>query len=260
MTTPTTSKKNVLWTSAAPKNIHLGPTDLHVWQANIEITSTQAQAIYPLLSPTEKDRAENFKFDTHRLKFIAARANLRKILSYYLLMRPESICFTENQYGKPMLDSTQHPSGIFFNLSHAHKIALYAISPVENIGIDIEFMDRKVDFDGIATRFFSKKESQHIQSITAIEKKTRDFFKIWTAKEAFIKAVGRGLSFPLKEFDISFKKGKVFLAHIDGDTYQARDWVLFPLEVPSDYQACVCIQSEMPELNTITFSDNNCDA
>ncbi|MDF3054718.1 MAG: phosphopantetheine-protein transferase [Gammaproteobacteria bacterium] len=238
-----------LWISSAPEKIKLHPRDVHVWYAHIAITEAQANAAYPILSDIEKDRAQRFKFGEHRLKFIAARSTLRKILSYYLPIQPASIGFIENQYGKPMLDSTQNKKGIFFNVSHSHDMAVYAISLEENIGVDIEFKEKSLNFDQIALRFFSAQESQYIQSLINMSEKASAFFKIWTGKEAFIKAIGQGLSFPLKEFQISLKGETAFLESIYGDIDRAKTWSLFQLNVPDNYQACGIVES-----NTVTLA------
>src|SRR5262245_13951575 len=137
-----TKKHSSLWNSSAPGEIKLCPSDLHIWHTCTNITKAQADAAYSMLSMTEQDRSKRFKFDHDRLRFIAVRSTLREILSYYLSIKPALISFTENGYGKPMLDGVKSDTNIFFNISHAHNRAIYAISKEENLGVDIEFTDR----------------------------------------------------------------------------------------------------------------------
>jgi 4'-phosphopantetheinyl transferase len=243
------------WSSTAPTQLCLSNSEIHIWRSNINISKSLANEMLPILSSDEKERANSFKFDEHRLKFIAARSTLRKILSCYLEIDPASIKFIENEYGKPKID--KNTKGIFFNISHAHNLAAYAISKEANIGIDIEFINAKVDFNGISTRFFSDKESLYIQSLPVAEKATA-FYKIWTAKEAFIKAIGQGLSFPLKEFEISLANNTVVLESIYGDPCKAKEWTLLTYRVPAEYESCIAIQSiTKPRLNSWEIAFNH---
>lgn len=247
------NQTSTLWTTTAPEKIILATNQLHVWQSDINITKIQAGRIYSILSKKEKARASRFKFEEHRLKFIAARATLRKILSHYLSIDPNAISFTENKYGKPGLKDEINKSSIFFNISHSHNMALFAISNEENIGIDIEAVNRKIDFDEISKRFFSDRENEHIQALP-ISQKSIDFYKIWTAKEAFIKAIGQGLSFPLKEFEISLNNNTISLASIYGDPNKASTWNLFKYDVPDEYESSIAIQAERPDITSWKIS------
>lgn len=218
-------------------------TELHVWQANIEISEHEADKNYTLLSDDEKQRADRFKFRKHALHFIAARSMLRKILSHYLHISPEKIVFAYSEQGKPAIAHPIPQKPIFFNLSHSHGIALYAIVSTPEIGIDIEYKDESLAFLQIAKRFFGENEAALLASFPNSQK-ADIFFKIWTAKEAFIKALGKGLAFPLTDFEVTIEDSDIRLKSILGDQNEAQKWRLFSLPFSPQYMATAAIKPQ----------------
>ncbi len=177
------------------------PNEVHVWKIYLKAPwSSENQEI---LSNDEKARARRFRFHTDGDRFIAARSSLRTVLARYLRTKPAELKFGVNPFGKPHLAPGQDQLGLRFNLSHSHEMALLAVARKRDVGVDIEFMRRDFATDDIAQRFFSRSEVNQLESI-ASELKTKAFFNCWTRKEAYIKARGEGLSFPLDQFDVSF--------------------------------------------------------
>lgn len=156
-----------------------------------------------ILANDERIRASRFRFHTDSDRFIAARSSLRTILARYLRTQPAELNFGHNDFGKPHLTGGQDRLGLRFNLSHSHDKALLAVARNRDLGVDIEF--RRDDFatDEVAQRFFSRSERNQLGRI-APEQRTEAFFNCWTRKEAYIKARGEGVSFPLDQFDVSF--------------------------------------------------------
>lgn len=224
----------------------LQTNSLHIWRIHLSADST----LYHTLSAAEKAHAHKYQLEEHQYRFIASRGTLRQILSHYLSLDPTAIHLTENEHGKPMLDPQQHSDQIFFSVSHSHDLALYAISATPNVGIDVEFMGKNINIDRVATRFFSPSESQYIHAITSPLQKTKAFLQTWTGKEAFVKAIGKGLLFPLNAFELSIQDHSMTLQHINGDSMAAKMWSLIPLEMPADYIACVAIEHPAP---TVTW-------
>lgn len=175
---------------------------VHIWQADLAHYTTKISEFWQLLSEREKQRAERFKFDEHRQNFIVSKAILRKILASYVQVSPAEIQFGENVQGKPYL---QYPAqrDIFFNTSHSHARAIYAIARHQEVGIDIEYMqNRHHDLLEIAERFFSPEENKDLQNLQKAEK-FQAFFRGWTRKEAVIKAMGFGMSYPCNQFSVN---------------------------------------------------------
>ena len=177
------------------------PNEVHVWR--IYLKSPGLCDNREILSTDERVRASHFRFHTDSDRFIAARSSLRTILARYLRTPPAGLTFGLNAFGKPYLTGGQDELGLRFNLSHSHDMALLAVARNRDVGVDIEF--RRADFatDEIAERFFSRSERNQLRAIAG-EQKTEAFFNCWTRKEAYIKARGEGLSFPLDQFDVAF--------------------------------------------------------
>ena len=152
---------------------------------------------HALLSPDERERAERFRFDRDRSRFIARRGILRALLAQRLGETPSALRFTSNRYGKPALAG----GGCDFNLSHSRGFALYAFSEIA-VGCDIEFHDPRFLADMIPERLFSAEEVRELRAFP-VAHQTAAFFDAWTRKEAYIKARGLGLALPLDSFEVS---------------------------------------------------------
>jgi 4'-phosphopantetheinyl transferase len=187
------------WRSG-PATPVIWPNEVHVWKINLKAPGLCDKR--EILRNDERIRASRFRFHTDSDRFIAARSSLRTILARYLRTQPAEVTFGLNPFGKPHLISGQDKLGLRFNLSHSHDLALLAVARNRDVGVDVEF--RRADFatDEVARRFFSRAERNQLGAI-APEQKTEAFFNCWTRKEAYIKARGEGLSFPLDQFDVS---------------------------------------------------------
>src|SRR5438034_4457070 len=184
------------------------------------VRSEAAGAAVALLSDAERERASRFLFDRDRDRFIVARACLRQLLAARLGTAPDSVDLVYGAHGKPALAPWYADTDLRFNVSHCDDLTLYAFSCGREIGIDVEAVRRIRDADDIAARFFSQRENR---AYRALERRDRPlgFFQCWTRKEAFIKALGDGLSYPLDRFDVSLTPGEpariLRLARAPGD-------------------------------------------
>jgi len=169
--------------------------------------SEAARAAVSLLSDAERQRASRLLFERDRDRFIVARARLRQLLAARLGTRPDSVELVYGAHGKPALAPWYADTDLRFNVSHCDDLTLYAFSCGREIGIDVEAVRPIRDADDIAARFFSQRENR---AYRALERRDRPlgFFQCWTRKEAFIKALGDGLSYPLDRFDVSLTPGE----------------------------------------------------
>ncbi|MBL7793514.1 MAG: 4'-phosphopantetheinyl transferase superfamily protein [Saprospiraceae bacterium] len=210
------------WHRALPGE--LAPSnEAHVWRFFLDITENQTQGLLDLLSADEVDRARRFRFETDQKRFISSRGLLRLILGSYLGQPPHALQFAYTAKGKPVLAAEFSSEALCFNLSHAGSFALYAVTRGRNVGIDIEHMRDQIDVDQIAGRFFSPGEIRSLEQVHGSNRKEL-FFQYWTRKEALIKAIGEGLSFPLEQLDVSSINGKAF--HTENSLWYIQD--LFP--------------------------------
>lgn len=160
-----------------------------------------------VLSADERERAARFHFLKDREHFIAARGLLRLLLSRYLDLPPQQLSFSYSPYGKPALAGERDCTSLRFNVSHSHGVALYAFTLEREVGVDVEYIRQDVVGESIAEHFFSAQEVTSLRALPA-GVQPQAFFNCWTRKEAFIKARGEGLSFPLDQFDVSLVPGE----------------------------------------------------
>lgn len=219
----------------------LGRDDVCIWFAELENPDAPLRRWIESLSGEERERAAAFHFDRDRKRFIAARAVLRSILGMCLGLEPRDLSFRYGPRGKPELAGGREGSGLRFNLSHSNGCALYAVSRGRDIGIDIEHVRPLDDMMSLALRTFSVKENAALLSLPE-EERRKGFYDCWTRKEAFIKSIGEGLSFPLHEFDVSLLPGEgprpIF---ISGYVDESR-WTLYSLEPDPAYAAAIVVE------------------
>ncbi len=226
--------------STAPDALTLRKSEIHVWCCSLSQSQYIINSLTETLSEDEVKRAGRFHFENGRLNFIVARGVMRMIIARYLQSDPKDIRFRYGRQGNPAL-AEEMDSTLCFNVSHSRNIVLYAFAYNSKIGVDIEHISSDRTFQGIAERFFSRGEVSAIYSLP--ENKQRDaFFKLWTCKEAYLKAIGTGLSFGLDKVEIDITSGTdVVLASINGDTDEAAAWTVQTLNVASGYAAALVV-------------------
>jgi 4'-phosphopantetheinyl transferase len=180
---------------------------IEVVVVRLDVAAGAVRAAAALLSEEERQRAGRFVQARERCRFTVARAELRRLLGTRLQARPEAIELAYGRRGKPALAGPLAESGLRFNVSHHDGIAAYAFAHRREIGIDVEAVRAIADADDIAVRAFSRRECA---SYFALEARDRPlaFFNCWTRKEAFVKALGEGLSHGLDGFDVSLAPGE----------------------------------------------------
>lgn len=174
-----------------PQNLILHNNDIHIWLINMEDYQQKIDSCKDILSQDEQEKTNKFASKLLKKSFIISRAFLRIILSKYLKTIPQEIYFTYNNKGKPQLD-TEALLSIKFNLSHKNNYVIYGFS-YHNIGIDLEKIDDKIKVEKIAQRFFCNDEFNYLKTLDS-KVKIEYFLKLWTKKEAYLKAIGKGLS------------------------------------------------------------------
>lgn len=163
--------------------------EVHVSTCHIDDDSDIAlMDAWDVLSSEEVARAKRFRFPRDCARYVRGRAFLRHSLGAATDQRPAELALTQKANGKPFLDETLH-----FNLSHSAGLAVLAISAFGPVGIDLEFIDRRIDIRGLARSCFTKEEEQSISALPVPEQAPR-FFTYWTAKEARMKLTGEGMA------------------------------------------------------------------
>lgn len=228
---------------------HLGPGEIHVWNANLNRKLPFVHSMFETLSANEKLRAAKFRFERDRNHFVVGRGFLRSVLAGYLGLSAGEIQFSYSRFGKPSLIlAAQHPP-LQFNLSHSNGMALLAVSSANEIGIDIEFVDQDFDWGRIADNYFSPRELSEMKALSEY-RQTEAFFTGWTRKEACIKALGMGLSYPLNQFEVSMESSDPRLVMLNDEFKQTRKWSLVSIPTEPGYLAAMAVEDGF---NTVRY-------
>jgi 4'-phosphopantetheinyl transferase len=257
----------------------LGDRQIHVWRAELNLPKAAIAELKSLLSFDEIARADRLKIPQRCDRFIAGRGILRQILGQYLNQPPGKLQFKYGDRGKPYVASNfehlsiEHLSikekapvrstqsanhlihlgqAIYFNLAHSHDLALYAFTRVHGIGIDLEKIRPMPNADRLAQRFFTTTEHKVMQSLTAADQQEA-FFKAWTRKEAYLKAVGVGIG-QLKQVELNIlPQLPAQVLSIAGDRQAAQRWHLADLAIDPGFAAALAIEATELEVQYFNF-------
>jgi 4'-phosphopantetheinyl transferase len=229
--------------SAKPKSSPLAASELHVWAVPLTGDASQFGA---LLSAAERDRLVRYRFADHQRRFQIGHGALRLILAGYLEADPASLDYRQGPRGKPYLVG----DGLSFNLSHSGKLALIGVSKQE-LGLDIEKVRHLESLTQIAQRHFSDAE---YKKLDALDGQARElaFYRCWTRKEAYIKALGEGLSMALDSFDVSLGSEPELLACHDGRENPA-DWSLLDVSPGPEFVGAIAMRAPTPTVRRFRF-------
>jgi 4'-phosphopantetheinyl transferase len=213
--------------------------EVHIWYTELTVPRNGADALLDLLSADERARTSRFQLSGPRSQFLMSRAFLRLALGRYLQVGPREIEFRTTAHGKPELAIN---SDIRFNLSHCVGAAILAITRDRQVGVDVERIREDVDVKALADRFFSRQESEWLRSLPASDR-IPSFFSCWTAKEAYIKARGEGLSLSLSSFGIMPRSDSSKLQlEVDNNPEESRRWSMWQLELGPGLHGALAVE------------------
>ena len=172
--------------AAVPRPLSKG--EIHVWR--LDLAGGCPADLERVVSDGDLIRAGRFAFDRDRNRFLRAKYGLRRLLSAYAGMAPRELAIALDGHGKPHLDPAL---GLGFNLSHSGDHGLVAIGRTARIGVDIEEMSAPRNMRTLANRLFTADEVQSLMPLDASSLAVA-FLTCWTRKEAYLKALGVGLS------------------------------------------------------------------
>lgn len=222
-----------------------GEGEIHVWAVPLDPPAERVARLEPLLADDERARADRFRFHRHRRRYAVGRGALRTLLGRYLGHDPRRIVFRYGPNEKPYLDAPRGPAGgpeLHFNLSNSSELAVIAVTLGSEVGADVEKLRPMPDALTISERFFSAGERRVLASVGEAER-DRAFFHCWTRKEAYLKAVGTGITVPLDRFDVTLAPGEPpRMLAMEGDAKRAAGWALFHLEPAAGYLGAVAIE------------------
>lgn len=177
---------------------------ISIWWSDLDLPNGAIETAFGELSPDERERAARFCQPIHRTRFIAARAFVRRVLAQFLGLSSSAIRFHYGKNGKPRLGDDVGSENIYFNVAHSGNRAVIAVSRSSELGVDLEQICPKPNCLDIAGRFFAEEEQQALHALDG-EHRLRAFYRCWTRKEAYVKAIGAGLMVPLDSFAVSVR-------------------------------------------------------
>ncbi|HIK42575.1 4'-phosphopantetheinyl transferase superfamily protein [Thermoleptolyngbya sp. M55_K2018_002] len=227
------------WLSSSESTI-LSSEDVHLWLMNVESCAENLLLFEQILSPDEQARAAKFRQEGDRARFIIGRGILRHLLSCYTGLAPSAICFSYNSYGKPALKSLSNATPpLQFNLSHSGGLVLYGFTQEHPIGVDLE-QHRPLDVLALAQSVFSESERAVLNPLPPAEQLTQ-FLQLWTCKEAYVKAIGLGLS-GLEQVEMAIASdGSVYLAPFTKASSPHSYWRIQPVSLGDHVSAAFAV-------------------
>ncbi len=238
----------------SPSALRPAPGQVHVWRAGLDAPDLLLDRLAAqTLAPDEQARAGRFRFAIDRRRFIARRLLLRAILGGCLGCAPQALVYRANPYGKPALVGPAGAPGLCFSASHSAGLALVAVAVERELGVDLEQMRLDFDHAQVAGRFYSPAEQTALRARPPIERPAV-FFAIWARKEAYVKALGMGLSLPLADFDVSPDDPARLLAARHG-LPGPEAWSLHRLAPAPGYAGALCVQGRDWGLHTWAVND-----
>jgi 4'-phosphopantetheinyl transferase len=221
-----------------PPNLRLEQGAIHVYRLPLQAPIRPLDELAGSLAADEQARAGRFHFERDRQRYIVTRASLRLLLGRYLARDPAGIRLVYGTQGKPELAGDQgldSDAALAFNLAHSHELAVCAFARHGRIGIDVEYLRWVKDMAKIAQRFFAWPEYEAWLALPDSDRRA-GFFRIWSRKEAFIKALGEGLTHPLDQFVVSVDPAEpARFVTVGGSPAEAGRWLLHDLQPGAGY-------------------------
>jgi 4'-phosphopantetheinyl transferase len=232
----------------------LAENQVDIWQIQIS-GQGGVERRRQLLSPDEVQRADAFHFEKHRRRYIAARAAMRQILGIYTGIVSKELVFSYGEKGKPELAGELKRSEIKFNLSHSQDIAVLAVTQNLTVGVDIEWINPEFATDEVAKRFFAAGEVRCLQALPGTERSDA-FFACWTRKEAYIKALGEGLSVPLDSFEVAFGPDvPAALLQVIVNPTEVERWSMYDITVARGFRSALIVEGKGHRLRHMQWEE-----
>lgn len=214
---------------------------VEVWHADLDVSAEELESLRQMLDAGERARAGRILIPRVARRFVAARALLRMLVGRALGIAPEAVVFRYGPHGKPALAGDLAASGVRFNLSHSESGALVGLAQAREVGVDIECFRAGIDIRQLVERYFAPKECAWVLAAPE-ESRPQRFYFCWTAKEAYLKARGDGLAFPLAGFEVlpGPRSGAPRLV-VYGDAAETARWELHSVPLPAGWTGALAV-------------------
>lgn len=229
----------------------LSSGEVHVWHVDLALGGRGLKNGFPtIFSAGERLRLTRIEQPENRLSYRIAHSTLRHLLAAYLDIKAHSIRFVTGPHGKPMLPLAMNRRGLSFNLSHSGQRIAIAICRHAAVGVDVERIRSGVRARSLAERFFAPEEQQLLSHCDPLSYKLA-FFQLWSLKEAYVKALGAGLSHHLGRFALDWRGTRPSVVRCD--LGKARSWTLCRFPPFAGYKGAVAVKRCNARITHITL-------
>ena len=192
--------------------------EVHIWTVSVDRLKEQLNTLKSLLTEEEIRRVLFYKFEHTQHSYIVTQAVLRVLLSLYLDVKPGEVQMGVHSKGKPFLI---HDRPIFFNISNSEDLCVYAFSYDGEVGIDIERIRQMPDIEQLIQKNLTVREKEYV--VKDPDKKLARFFRFWTIKESYLKAIGEGMRLTPDNLEFFVEQGKIRLRSVNYG-FEGADW------------------------------------
>lgn len=208
--------------------------DIHLWFVQDELEDVDA--LLACLTPAELQRLERLRVATMRRQFVITRAAIRTVLSgCFPEINAQEWVFSANPWGRPVIVNPEVRGRVSFNIAHTDGLVVIAVSSSGDIGVDVEKTSRTARALALADRYFSAAEATALRALPAALQQRR-FIDLWTLKEAYIKACGKGLAIPLRGFSFDFEEEQIQVRFSPEQPDDAGRWQFWQLRAGASHQ------------------------
>ena len=224
------------------------PGKVQVWFAALDRAEPQIAALVRILAPEEMERANRFRRSVDRERYLVRRGLLRRLLSQYLRLGPEKIEIHRHGQGKPYVPARINPDNLQFSESDSGNLAAFAVSRSSPIGVDIEKIRAFPDMPALVERYFTACERREVLCGHKAQRLIR-FYRLWTRKEAVLKAQGEGLLKELDSFDVSTGQGPAPWRARFSDGGFAQDYHYMNIDAPAGFCSAIAVAGRLTDIS-----------
>lgn len=229
----------------------MSPVVIDIWKFNLYPSDKKEwKKCWAVLSTAEKQKAQTFLRESSQQAYVMTRGLVRKIMGSYLHVDPSKISFRYTALGKPFIATS---SPYYFNVAHSKNYALCAVCALADIGVDLEFMTTKRDINMLTKHVMTPEEQLEFSNLP-ITRQHEAFFEMWTRKEAFVKCLGKGLQYDLKNCYIGFMPCPTIFEK-DRSEYKKRAWFIQDIPVDENYKAAVVLAHNSKDITLRYYND-----
>lgn len=225
----------------------LQKNEIHLWGISLNSTDSFLETCKAALTDAERNRISYFSFKQVQNSYVISQGGLRLLLSSYLQIAPQHIQIKKHNKGKPY---TADDTTLCFNISNSGKYCVYAFSRAGEVGIDIEEIRSLPDIDELIDKNFTEKEKIYIA-----KNKNERFFKFWTIKEAYLKAIGEGMRLTPDSLEFAVENGNYKLEAVKG-IFEQEDWLFQDIKPMDNIVGTVTYKGRQTKISEMRFLSN----